>query len=322
MIGLQLVKTRTIMDLSHFDLNLLRSLDVLLAERNVTRAAARLYVTQQAASAALQRLRRHFGDELLTRVGRNLEQTPLAVSLIQPVREALLAAQAALDTRPTFDPSTSEAVCRIVMSDYGVLVVLPRFLRRLSAEAPLVRCEVGLLARDSFERVEQGDLDFCMTANDWRLYGGQHLGARIRTETMFHDDFVCVVDDKVVDVGVSMTLEAYQEHRHNSVVFGQNIATIVDKAWSASGLDFKVAVTAPTFSSLILMLPGTPLVATAQRRLAAALAPALGLRVVECPLAIPALAENLIWHERNDLNPTHVFLRQLLRRVVMDLDAV
>lgn len=77
-----------IVNLSHFDLNLLRSLDVLLAERNVTRAAERLHVTQQAASGALQRLRTHFEDELLTRVGRQLELTALARSLLVPVRNA------------------------------------------------------------------------------------------------------------------------------------------------------------------------------------------------------------------------------------------
>ena len=74
------------MDLSKFDLNLLRGLDVLLEERNVTRAAERLFITQQAASGTLQRLRRHFDDELLTRVGRHLEPTPLARSLVTPVR--------------------------------------------------------------------------------------------------------------------------------------------------------------------------------------------------------------------------------------------
>ena len=84
------------MNLSSFDLNLLRALDALLAEKNVTRAAERLFVTQQATSGALHRLRDHFGDELLTKVGRRLELTPLARSLVIPVRETLLAAQSAL----------------------------------------------------------------------------------------------------------------------------------------------------------------------------------------------------------------------------------
>ena len=301
------------MDLSRFDLNLLRALDALIAERNVTRAASRLYVTQQAASGALQRLRSHFDDDLLIRVGRHLEPTPLALSLARPVREALLAAQAALNTRPDFDPKTARATCRIAMSDYGLFVLLPRFLRRLAAEAPDVRCHVEPLTNESFSRVEMGDLDFCMTANDWRLYGAQRLGVRIRTEAMFRDDFVCVVDERFAQVGDTMTIEAYRQHRHNSVAFGHGIATIVERAWAASGLDIEVVVTAPTFSALILMLPGTPFVATTQRRLAASLAPALGLRIVECPLAIPSLDENLIWHERSDPDPKHVFLRGVLR---------
>ncbi len=309
------------MGLSHFDLNLLRSLDALLAERNVTRAAARLFVTQQAASGALQRLRSHFDDELLTRVGRHLEPTPLARSLMLPVREALLAAQAALNTRPKFDPGTSETVCRIAMSDYGLLVLLPRFLQRLSAEAPGIKCLVEPLLKNSFDRIEMGDLDFCMTANDWQLYGSRHPGARIRTEAMFQDDFVCVVDERFAKVGNAMTLECYQKHRHNSVAFGQGIATIVERAWAASGLNIEVAVMAPTFSALILMLPGTPLVATAQRRLAVSLAPALGLRIVECPLPIPALDENLMWHERSETDPKHLFLRQMLQIAAADLDS-
>ena len=308
------------MDLSRFDLNLLRSLDALLAERNVTRAAARLFVTQQAASGSLQRLRSHFDDELLTRVGRHLEPTPLARSLMLPVREALLAAQAALDTRPKFDPGTADAVCRIAMSDYGLFVLLPRFLRRLSAEAPAMKCHVEALTSSSFDRVEMGDLDFCMTANDWRLYGHKRFGRQIRTEAMFRDDFVCVVDERFVEVDVAMTLESYRTHRHNSVAFGNGIATIVQRAWEASGLEFEVAVTVPTFSALILMLPGTSLVATAQRKLAVSLAPALGLVTAECPLEIPLLDEDIFWHERNETDPRHVFLRDMLRRSAAEVD--
>lgn len=308
------------MDLSHFDLNLLRSLDALLAERNVTRAAARLFVTQQATSGALQRLRAHFDDDLLARVGRGMELTPLAESLALPVREALLAAQAALDTRPRFDPHTARSTCRIAMSDYGLFVLLPRFLRRLTADAPHIRCLVEPLTRDSFDRLEMGDLDFCMTANDWRLYG-RRPGPKVHMEEMFHDDFVCVVDETYAKVGTVMTLDDYRQHRHNTVAFGQGIATLVEQAWAASGFDFQVAVKAPSFSALILMLPGTPLVATAQRRLAVSLAPGLGLRVLECPLSIPALDENLMWHERNGTDPRHQFLRRMLQNAAADVDA-
>jgi hypothetical protein len=117
------------MQFSHFDLNLLRSLDALLAERNVTRASERLFVTQQAMSGALRRLREHFENELLVRVGRQMELTPLARSLALPVREALLKAETALNTQPSFDPVTAKGTVRVAMSDYTSLV-LPTWERR------------------------------------------------------------------------------------------------------------------------------------------------------------------------------------------------
>jgi LysR family nod box-dependent transcriptional activator len=309
------------MDISHFDLNLLRTLDVLLGERNVTRSAERLCVTQQAASGALGRLRQHFGDELLVRVGRHLELTPLAQSLIVPVRDSLLAAQAALDTRPSFDPFESHKTCRISMSDYGLLVLLPRFLHLLTVQAPKIRCFVEALSEHTFERLAMGDLDFCMTADDVRLYGSHRPGKLIRSQAMFQDDFVCVVDPEKVDVSKGLSLNAYRKLRHNSVDFGNGIATIVEKAWAASTYEYDVAVTAPSFSALLIMLPGTPLIATAQRRLANVLAPRLGLSITECPLKIPQLRENLMWHERNDKDPAHQFLREVMMSAVVQLDA-
>jgi DNA-binding transcriptional LysR family regulator len=309
------------MDLSHFDLNLLRTLDVLLREQNVTRAAERLHVTQQAASGALQRLRQHFGDEILTRVGRHLEATPLAKSLIVPVREALLAAQAALDTRPTFEPLDARTTCRIVMSDYSLLVLLPRFLRHLSARAPHMRCEVYPVTKNSFDRLAMGDLDFCLTAHDVRLYGSHRPNKHIRSEPMFQEDFVCVVDPTMIDVSKGVSLTTYRSLRHNTVAFGEGITTIVETAWTASSFEYDVAVTAPSFAALLFMLPGTPLIATAQRRLALTLAPRLGLAVVECPIKVPKLQENLMWHERSDNDPAHRFLRELLQTAVQDIDA-
>lgn len=307
------------MDLNHFDLNLLLALDALLAERNVTRAAARLFVTQQAASGSLQRLRAHFDDELLARVGRNLELTPLAASLIKPVREALLSAQAALDTKPRFDPSTADSTFRIAMSDYGLVVMLPHFLRLLTEAAPGVRCVVEPVTMRSFERLEMGDLDLAMSAHDVRLYGNHRPGRRVRSEELFKDDFVCVVDPTRVDISHGISLAAYRRMRHNSAAFGEGVSTIVERGWAGSDYDFDIAVTAPTFAALIFMLPGTRLVATTQRRLANTLAPPLGMAITECPLKLPMLQENLMWHERSDHDPAQNFLRDTLRAAVAEL---
>ena len=92
------------MNVNHFDLNLLVALDALLTERNVTRAAEKLYV-QPALSGSLQRLRQQFQDPILVRIGRNMELTPKAAALVEPVREALRQVRAVLNTRQTFEPS-------------------------------------------------------------------------------------------------------------------------------------------------------------------------------------------------------------------------
>jgi LysR family transcriptional regulator, nod-box dependent transcriptional activator len=309
------------MNLDRFDLNLLRALDALLAERNVTRAAERLFVTQQATSGALHRLRGHFHDELLMRVGRNLELTPLARSLVTPVREALLASQAVLDTRPSFDPTAARKNYRIAMSDYGLLVMLPRLLRRLANAAPLISYSVEMLGKESFHRVDMGELDFCMTAHDMRLYGTHRASSQIHSIPMFRDDFVCVLDVAHSGTVGSLSLDDYMRLRHNSVDFGHGLMTIVERAWESSGLDIDVAVKAPSFSAQIFMLPGTPMVATAQRRLAMALAPGLGLSILECPLPIPTLQEQLSWHERNEQDPTHLFMVQAMKDAAADLEA-
>lgn len=303
------------MELSHFDLNLLRSLDILLAERNVTHAAERLCLTQQAASSALQRLRRHFDDELLVRAGRNLELTPLAQSLVVPVREALLTVQSALNTRPQFDPATAVYKCRIAMSDYCLHVILPHLLQRLTNSAPGIQFKVETLSPDSFTRLEMGDLDFCLTAHDLRLYGSHLPSGHIRTMPLFEDDFVCVADPSHVDISNGISLNTYRKAKHNTVDFGEDLKTIVENAWAATKTRFDVAVLVPNFAAQIFMLPGTPLIATSQRRLAYTLAPRLGLAVAECPLKLPHLEEILFWHERTEQDPARIFVREALGEV-------
>jgi LysR family nod box-dependent transcriptional activator len=133
------------MQLNRFDLNLLISLDVLLHEKNVTRAAERVHVSQPAMSAALHKLREYFNDQLLVRVGREMELTPRGLSLVEPVREALLSIQATLGTQPSFDPKTAQREFTIIVSEEAVPGFLPAILRRLAGEAPGIRCRIELI---------------------------------------------------------------------------------------------------------------------------------------------------------------------------------
>jgi LysR family transcriptional regulator, nod-box dependent transcriptional activator len=308
------------MQLNRFDLNLLRSLDALLTERNVTRAAEKLFVTQQAMSGTLAKLRDYFEDQLLVRVGRQLELTPLARALTQPVREALLQIQSALDTRPSFDPARARCEFRFAMTDYVSLVFLPNVLGELAREAPSIRCHVESLRVSSFQRLESGEVDFCIGADDGGLYGSHAAGPEIRTHPLFEDDFVCVVDRQHPVVGEHLSMEVYQSLRHNLVRFGSDVATIVERGWRRAGLDMNVLATAPSFAELLFMLPGTPFIATAQRRLARLLANSLPLRLIECPLKLPCLHETLFWHARNETDPRHRYVRDVIARAAIALN--
>lgn len=303
-----------------FDLNLLRALDALLAERNVTRAAERQFVTQQAMSGTLARLRAHFGDELLIRIGRRLELTPLGRSLVDPVREALLQADAALATQPFFDPSSARRVMHIAMSDYATLVILPRFLQKLQREAPHITCHFHRIDQDSLASIIAGELDMCVTAGDWTLYPGFRRAADVRTQLMFHDDFLCVVDENHPEVKGQMSLDLYCRLPHIATRLGPSIRTMVEQAWAAAQLPLQIAATAPNFSSVLFMLPGTQMVGTVQRRLCHVLAGSLRLATFEPPIAIKPLEEVLIWHGRQDEAPAHGYVRQALLSVARDIE--
>ena len=179
------------MEIQQFDLNLLRALDALLHERNVTRAAERLHVTQQAMSGALRRLREHFDDPLLLRIGRGFEPTPQAAALIGPVRDALLRIERALQIRPTFEAASSERRFAIAMSDYAAITLLPAVMARLSVEAPNLVLDVKLIDSATIDEIERGDLDLCLLPSDWTLFRDWRP-RDVRSAPLYGDDFVCV----------------------------------------------------------------------------------------------------------------------------------
>jgi LysR family transcriptional regulator, nod-box dependent transcriptional activator len=297
------------MNLRGFDLNLLRSLDALLSERSVTRAADRVFVSQPTMSGALQRLREYFADQLLIRVGREMELTPLARSLAGPVHEVLQNIQATLEIRPSFDPATVKRVFRVAMTDYAAVILMPLVLQRLAQLAPYISCDIEPLTEAIYNNLASGDTDFVIAGGNWRLFGGPEPSAEIRSELLFSDSFVCVVDRNHPTVNDTLTLDEYRRLPHQLVRLGPGTESLIEHAWKVAELDMKVATTTGSFLLCICLIPGTPVVATTQKRLAQLLAAALPLKIVPCPVAVPALHEALMWHARNEFDPGHEFMR-------------
>lgn len=307
------------MNLDNFDLNLLVGLDALLTERNVTRAAERLFVSQPAMSNALQRMREHFKDQILVRRGRELELTPLAHNLIGPVRELLLRARRLLEADYDFDPGKDRRTFRIAMSDYCAVVLMGPLMKILSAEAPGIICEVSVLSDRSAMLLVSGDIDMCVTAQDLRLLDASVDQAVIGRHSLFTDDFVCAVDPHASELGETLSLDEYLSLPHAITRFGGGTVSMEEQALRRLDIELTISAVAPTFATLPLLVAGTPLIITIQRKLAGRLASATPMKTYKPPISIPDIVETLYWHQRSDLDKPHAWMRNAMIRASKEL---
>jgi LysR family transcriptional regulator, nod-box dependent transcriptional activator len=303
------------MHLNKFDLNLLIALNALLQEKNVTRAAERVYVSQPAMSAALQKLRDYFRDPLLIRVGREMELSPRGLSLVAPVRDALLHVQATLGTQPSFDPATVERGFSLSIRDYIVPRLMPGVLRLLLAEAPKVHCVVEELAQVSLSRLEHGDIDLCIAIDNPALFNLRQFPDWLRTMELMSVRWVCVVCREHPYVREELTRELYQSMPH-VMSRPRGASQAIPELLSRIGrTDLDVRVTSHSVTDLLFMLPGTQLIATVPESAALRFAASLQLRTFAPPWDIPDSRELLMWHKRNEADPGHAWLRNLFVEV-------
>ncbi|MBE2245035.1 MAG: LysR family transcriptional regulator [Burkholderiaceae bacterium] len=294
------------------DLNLLVALDLLLAERSITRASERLHLSQSAMSSALGRLRSYFDDELLVQTGRNMVPTALAEALAAPVREVLLKIDSTVRTRPQFEAATSTRHFKLLMSDYVSTVLLANLLPRLEREAPGVSLDLLPYADSHWEMLERGSADFLFIPS-------QYLRGEHPWEVLFEDEFVGVVWSGNALVGAQLTLEQYMALGHVAVRFGNLRApTTVDSFFDNLGHHRRIDVVAADFNSTTRMVIGTHRIATVQRRLACYYATYLPLRVLELPMNMPRLCEIIAWHGFRTNDPGSVWLRRMMADAMRD----
>jgi LysR family transcriptional regulator, nod-box dependent transcriptional activator len=293
------------MRLDRFDLNLLVVLDTLLDERNVTRASERLHISQSGASAALNRLREHFDDELLVQVGRRLDLTPLAQDLAAPVREALLQVRAAAARRRAFDPATAERHFVVCASDYVIAVLLATVVQRLATRAPRLSLDLRSPPRDIAQALERGAIDLLVVPHQYaeRLEHPQM--------PLFEDSHVCVAWSGHPRLQHPLTLEQYMALEHVAVRFGDERSVSFEEWFLPRyGTRRRVACSVDSFSALPLLIVGTERVATVHRRLAEHSARHLPLQLLDLPFEMPPLQETLAWPRHLQPDPAHAWLRE------------
>lgn len=294
------------MRFKHLDLNLLVALDVLLEEQNITRAAARLHMTQSATSGVLGRLRTYFEDDLLVQVGRKMMPTPLAKELEIPVREVLLKIQTSITAKPVHDIADSKRHFRVMASDYLISVLFAEVVREVNQEAPYITFELLSPGETATEMLMRGEVDL--------MIAPEHFIAKEHpSQLLFDEQHVCVVCADNPDIGERLTLEQYMDMGHVGVAFGRN-RTFGIEEWFMSQYGFKrrLEVLTHDFNTLPQLVIGTRRIATMHNRLAQLYARSLPLRILPPPVELPTMQEYMSWHRSLDRDPMLRWLREKL----------
>jgi LysR family transcriptional regulator, nod-box dependent transcriptional activator len=293
------------MRLDNFDLNLLVAFDALVAERNVTRAAQRLRLTQSAMSAALKRLREALGDPILVQHGKSMVPTHYAQALAPEVAAAIAGLRHLIQPSAGFDAGTSARVFRIAASDYIATVLLAPLLRALEDEAPQVRLEISLPSDATSRRLAVGDFDLLLTPEEF-------IDPAHPAELLFGERHVVVGCRHNPLLAQPLTLEAFGEARHVAVrIDGRN--TYIERELDRLGLARRVEVHAPSFVQAPFLLPGTRRIALMHERLAGMMAPLLGLTIAEPPFELPVMHEMMQFHATRRADEGLFWLRGRLR---------
>lgn len=289
------------------DLNLLITLDVLLAEGSVARAAQRLRLSPSAMSRALARLRAATGDPLLVRAGRGLVPTPRALQLREQVSQLAQDAHAVLRPAHTLDLGAVVRTFTLRTSEEFVERFGPALLARIAQEAPGVRLRFvhksdkhSALLRDGGVDLETGVVD---------------VGAspEVLTQALFRDRLVGVVREGHPLSRGPLSAARFAQGQHVYVSRRGQDRGQIDDALEAQGLVRQVSIVVAGFNTAIALARDTDLIASVPERYLTV--PPRGLHCFELPVTLPPFTVAMLWHPRQDADLAHRWLRTCLREV-------
>jgi DNA-binding transcriptional LysR family regulator len=291
--------------LARLDLNLFRVFDVVFRERNLTRAAEVLFLSQSAVSHALARMREQFGEPLFAREGRGVAPTPLAERLAPEIREALTLLQQAVHRTGHFEPARDAVHVTLAMHDELEPSLLCRWVAWLRTQAPQARVTSVRLDRRRLEReLASGRLDLAIDV-------AQPTSADLRHTVLLRDRF-CVVSvrRRKLDAG------AYLAAHHVAVSSRRTGAALEDLLLSRLGHQRHVAVRCQHYEAACRIVSGADFLLTMPRRRAEELQAALGNHLLPLPLPLPPMDLHLYWHRQADEEPRNRWLRSGLLSLV------
>ena len=297
------------MDSKRIDLNLLLTLDALLSERNVTRAAARLSLSQPAVSAQLNRLRDLFSDPLLVPAQRGMIPTPRALELQDSLHDALEGVRAVVAERARFDPASEDLVVSIAASDYVQYSVLMPLALALKHEAPGIRLAWRMLdGRLLASQVERGEVDLAIMIPET-------AAGQLRSRKLYDERYVCIARCGHPKVSRSLNLDTFSALDHVVVSpRGGGFTGPTDAALAARGRSRRVALSVASFLVVPEIVSRSDMIALVPERLVRGIA--RRVIVMDPPIPIKGFTIGMVWHDRSTAQPAHRWLRDRIGSLV------
>jgi DNA-binding transcriptional LysR family regulator len=297
-------------NIENLDLNLLVVFQALMTERSVTKAAARVNLSQPAVSNALARLRVHFGDRLFVRGRKVMVPTPRALDLAPKIDAGLEQFRGAIQPS-RFDPRTSKATMRMASTDEIELRVLPPLVRRMETLAPGISMNFsrihGLYSLPAAD-LESGSLDFAIGMFTQPLPFDTSLFFR----ELYTPRFVCIARKGHPHIRGRLTLKTFCTVGHVATFYPGHGPGLIDAVLAERGLKRNVRLSLPHWLSLPFAVAQSDLIATVPESIARAIGRSLRLQQLKCPVRLPRLPVSLVWHARTNDDEAHRWFREMI----------
>jgi len=300
--------------LARIDLNLLVCLRVLMEERNVTKAAQRLCLSQSAVSKSLAKLRTQFNDELFIRTSHGLRPTAKAIEL-QPKLDALIRHIEEINQPSVFDPLSAENKFNISLVESAYPLILPHFLPQLFSEAPNITISSHNWDDNTFSKIKRGDIDIGITGRDVDSIDAaltMPTPSYICEQEIYKDRQMCAVRKDHPALNREWSLDAYLSLRHIQVRCDGSDKWLLDYKLAAHAKQRDIAITVPDFNSAAALCTYTDFIFTAPSYFTNLVAKHYDLALLPLPMEFPPMAYTLFWDSEKEHEPALCWLRDTI----------
>ncbi|NRA52974.1 MAG: LysR family transcriptional regulator [Gammaproteobacteria bacterium] len=300
--------------MNKLDLNLLKVLEILLEELNVTATANRLNLSQSAVSKHLSRLRTMFDDPLFERTAQGLKPTPRTLELAPQLRQIIQ--QLEQLTRPNaFEPALSERQFSLHMSEAAYSLTLPFFMPKLLSQAPNVRLKTQTWHKTSLNELQRCEVDMGIACREWDQRSALHINQippDINHAELLQDHSLCLVREGHPALSKPWSIETFLQYRHIQVTLGGVEHWLLDEVLKIKQLHRDIAIDMPDFHSAMILCEHSDLILCAPARHVAKLAVGFKLQVLPMPIEMAPGAYVLLWHKHYEHDSGHRWLRELI----------